>query len=62
MFIRGGIVVSYSLNLAVSLVTGFRYSAPTNLLIWLLINDIPVCSCKVTIGDILGKFAIITRT
>jgi hypothetical protein len=56
MFVTDGITV-----FLFSLVTDFRYSALAKLLTLLLINDIPVCSCKVAIGVILGNFVIILK-
>jgi hypothetical protein len=61
IFITGGIVASQFLNLVVSLVADFLYSALADLLILLLINDIPVCSCKVAIAVTLGNFVVILR-
>jgi hypothetical protein len=45
-----------------SLPADLWYNALVNFLIYLLINDIPVCSCSVTIGVTLGNFVIILRT
>jgi hypothetical protein len=45
-----------------SLYVDFWYNAFVSFFIWLLINDIPVCSCRVTSGVTLGNFFIILRT